>query len=119
MYAEIHGSEANKFKAFICDGGVYILKKFVVSTCKSAYKPFQSEQMIRFTPWTTVHQRNDLITKMPKYVFDLVDFQQFPSRVGVVDCFIGELHLALTFISVLASNASSLLTMFRFQIQLG
>jgi hypothetical protein len=97
MYAEVPGGEADKFKALIHEGEVYVFRKFVVSTCKAAYKPFESQQMIRLTPWTTVEGKPELRDAMPKYVFDLVDFQEFPSRVGRVDCFLDKLNCAIVF----------------------
>ncbi|CAL4935689.1 unnamed protein product [Urochloa decumbens] len=88
IYCEIPGSEAEKFKALITEGHVYVLKKFIVTGCKPAYKPFPGNQMIRFTAWTTVEEYNDTSIKFPKYVYDLINFEDFPSRVGQVDCFV-------------------------------
>jgi hypothetical protein len=93
MYAEIPGPEADRFKSLISEGQVYVLKKFVVTASKPTHKPFESSLMIRFTPWTIVEERVDLGDKLPKYVFYLVDFEEFPSRVDQVDCFVGEQHV--------------------------
>ncbi|CAL4900197.1 unnamed protein product [Urochloa decumbens] len=88
MYAEILGSESDKFKMLIKEGHVYVIRKFIVSAGKPAYKPFPGNQMIRFTPWTTVQESDDGDSKFPKYVYDLVDFEEFPSRTGQVECFV-------------------------------
>nr|XP_034591732.1 uncharacterized protein LOC117853497 [Setaria viridis] len=66
MYAEIPGPEADQFKKLIREGWVYVFRKFVVSACKPAYKPFESTQMIRFTPWTTVEEKAEMADKLPK-----------------------------------------------------
>ncbi|CAN6286250.1 unnamed protein product [Urochloa humidicola] len=88
MYAEIPGSEAEKFRALIKEGQVYVFRKFIVLGSKPAYKPFPNNRMIRFTPWTTVHKTDELDSKIPRYVYDLIDFQEFPTRVGQVEYFV-------------------------------
>ncbi|CAN6239658.1 unnamed protein product [Urochloa humidicola] len=93
MYAEIPGSEAEKFKPLIKEGEIYVFKKFIVSGSKPAYKPFPGHQMIRFTPWTTVQETRELAANIPKYVYDLVDFEEFPSRVGQVEYFVDAIGL--------------------------
>ncbi|CAN6231331.1 unnamed protein product, partial [Urochloa humidicola] len=79
MYAEIPDSEAEKFKLLLKEGEVYVFRKFVVLSSKPVYKPFPNNQMIKFTPWTTVHQSNDMDSKIPKYVYDLIDFEERPA----------------------------------------
>lgn len=37
-----------------------------------------------------------MIEKMPKYVFDLVDFHEFPSQVGQIECVLGEFDSIIT-----------------------
>ncbi|CAL4921301.1 unnamed protein product [Urochloa decumbens] len=88
MYGEIPRAEAENFIALLKEGQVYMLKKFIVTSCKPAYKPFPGSQMIRFTAWTTVQEASDTPNKFPRYVYDLVDFHQLPARVGQVDCFV-------------------------------
>ncbi|CAO2206275.1 unnamed protein product [Urochloa humidicola] len=88
IYAEIPGSDVDKFRPLLKDGGVYMFRKFIVSGCKPAYKPIKGNQMIRFTRWTTVDEVPDIDARIPRYVFDLVDFEEFPSRTGQVEYFI-------------------------------
>ncbi|CAL5005363.1 unnamed protein product [Urochloa decumbens] len=88
MYGEIPGADADKFKVLIKEGQVYVFRKFIVSGGKPAYKPFPSNQMIRFTPWTTVQEWSEGVSEIPKYVYDLVDFEELPSRAGQVECFL-------------------------------
>ncbi|CAN6170312.1 unnamed protein product [Urochloa humidicola] len=102
MYAEIPGSEAEKFKLLIKEGHVYVIKKFIVSGSKPAYKPLPGNQMIRFTQWTTVHESSESTSPIPKYVYDLLDFEEFPSRIGQVECFVDIIGI-ITGVSEIAS----------------
>jgi hypothetical protein len=95
MYAEIPGAEADKFKMLISEGRVYVFRKFVVSISKAAYRPFPSTHMMRFTPWTSVEEKVEVLDKLPRHVFELIDFQDFPARVGQIECFIGKLNFAM------------------------
>lgn len=118
MYAEIPGPEADQFKMLIWEGWVYVFRKFVVSACKPAYKLFESTQMIRFTPWTTVEEKAEMADKLPKYVFDLVDFQEFPLRVWQVECFIGKLSSVQILCFLVGYVVFSMLIVLYFQIPL-
>jgi hypothetical protein len=43
-----------------------------------------------------VDEKPEMIEKMPKYVFDLVDFHEFPSQVGQIECVLGEFDSIIT-----------------------
>lgn len=54
-----------------------------------------STHMMRFTPWTSVEEKVEVLDKLPRHVFELIDFQDFPARVGQIECFIGKLNFAM------------------------
>ena len=90
IYAKILGNEATKFKQLVEEQKVYCFKKFLVVPSKASYKPFPAKYMIRFTPWTTVVDAEDVHPEFPMYVYNLMPFSELPSRVGAQDFFVGK-----------------------------
>lgn len=88
IYAKILGNEATKFKQLVEEQKVYCFKKFLVVPSKASYKPFPAKYMIRFTPWTTVVDAEDVHPEFPMYVYNLMPFSELPSRVGAQDFFV-------------------------------
>lgn len=79
MYAEIGVDHVRRFEPLLEEGKVYELRKFIVASPKSAFKPVQITYMIWFMKYTTIQEQFDVPHTFPLWTYNPIPFTNLPN----------------------------------------
>ncbi|RLN25325.1 replication protein A 70 kDa DNA-binding subunit-like [Panicum miliaceum] len=82
IYAEIPPTQIDKHASTIQENGIYVMSRFKVANLKNSYRPVHASYMIELTCFTKINIAKDPPSTFPKYMYNLVEFDDLYNFVG-------------------------------------
>ncbi|RLM80321.1 hypothetical protein C2845_PM12G19160 [Panicum miliaceum] len=82
IYAEIPHTQIDKHASTIQENGIYVMSRFKVANLKNSYRPVHASYMIEITCFTRINVAKDPPSTFPKYVYNLIEFDDLYNLVG-------------------------------------
>ena len=89
MYAQLPFEVSDRLHGTLVEGKVFLMKKFLCTVSKPAFRAVESRYMMQFTRFTTVAVQPGLEDDFPYCTYKLSKFLDIPLPASVTPRFIG------------------------------
>ncbi|RLN18739.1 hypothetical protein C2845_PM02G01820 [Panicum miliaceum] len=82
IYVEIAHTQIDKHASTIQENGIYVISRFKIANLKNSYRPVHASYMIEITCFTRINVAKDPPSTFPKYIYNLIEFDDLYNLVG-------------------------------------